>query len=553
MMWLLFVGAFVLAGAGCLWAAHRALSLYDAEVRHPLVVFLALTAVWAVSNVLLLVPVSPPVMHASYIVGLVFGFPTVIVWLWFCSAYAGTPYHYDRRLQALAVGATGAVVLVKLTNPLHELYFQPAVASVPFTHFAPETGLLYWLVTAIAYAGSAVGLYLLFDLYASSRFKTTSVAVLTVLIALPVVPKLLAVVRPETLALVFYEPLGAAAFGIGVVTVARDTFLSVRAPARRQLANRLSDIVIVVDQRGRIAEYNESAEAIFDGLRDTLGEPLTAAVPQLMDHEGDGELLEIPSESGPQFFTVRTPEIRLGRTTVGRAFVLSDVTELETQRRQLKQQTEHLEGLTEEVAHQLRNPLTILKGELNWVKDRQPSTTADDGNGSSGSIDAAVEAAERIERIAEDLLSVIAYGKPVSGVEPISLTDLIERAASEDGGDGITVTVACGDAVSIRGEQIRCRELFRLLFRAHSERGATEISVERTGDRLAISSDGAPFSVENPEELFNYGIETDDDVRMLLANARTLARVHGWSISTELDSETPTIVLEGVAFSSVEE
>jgi signal transduction histidine kinase len=552
-MWVIFGGTFVLAAGACLWAGWKTLSLYDAEIRRPLVVFLVLTAVWAVSNIFVVAPVPPTMMHASYIVGLVVGFSTVVVWLWFCSAYAGTPYHYNRRVQALTLGLTGAIILVKLTNPLHELYFRPTVASVPFRHFAPETGLLYWLVAALAYIGAAIGLYILFDLYATSQFKTTSVAVLTVLIGVPVVPKLFATVRPDSMVLLFYEPLGAAIFGVGITTVAQDTFLSVRAPARRQLANRLSDIIIVVDQDDRIAEYNESAEAVFNGLTDALGEPIAATIPRMTDHEGGGELLEVQLEAGTSYYTVRTPKIKLDRTTIGRAFVLSDVTELETQRRQLKQQTDHLEGVTEEVSHQLRNPLTILKGELEWLRSSYAPTAVDGENDSEESIDTAVAATERIEQIAEDLLSVITYGKPISEMELLAVTELIESAASGHECRDVTVEVACGDATLIRAERVRCRELFSLLFRVHSDRGATVISVERVGDRLTISSDGEPFDIDTPEELFEYGIETDEKMRMLLANTRTLAQIHGWSISADLGRDTPVIVLGGITFRTSED
>lgn len=547
MTWWLFAGVFVVAAAACLWAGWRTLSLYDTEIRRPLVAFLLLTAGWAVSNIPVVAPVPLSVMHASYIVGLVVGLLTVVAWLWFCSAYAGTPYHYNRRIRAPTLGLTGAIVLVKLTNPLHELYFRPAVASAPFRHFAPETGLLYWLVTALAYIGAAVGLYILFDLYATSQFKTTSVAVLTVLVGLPVVPKLFAIARPDSLVLLFYEPLGAAIFAVGITTVAKDTFLSVRAPARRQLTNRLSEIIIVVDRDDRIAEYNESAAAVFDDLAGALGDPLATTIPQLADHEGGGDLLEIQLEAS-RYYTVRTPEIRVDQATVGRAFVLSDVTELETQRRQLEQQTDHLEGVTEEAAHQLRNPLTVLKGELELLRSGRASTASDGESDSDGSIAAAVEATERIERITEELLSVIAYGKPITEMEPLSIADLVESAAADQECPDVAIEVACEDTTSIRGERVRCRELFGLLFRVHCERGATAVSVERAGDRLLISSDGAPFDSETPEELFEYGIETDEDMRIPLASARILAQVHGWSISVDPDRDALVIALDGVRF-----
>lgn len=553
-MWVGVAGLFVVAGGACLWAARQTLSLEDGEIRRPLLIFFALTAGWALSNILLVGPVSDAVMHASYIIGLIFGHGTVVVWLWFCSAYVGTPYHYSRRVQTLALGSLAGISAVKLTNPLHEWYFQPAVATEPFRHFAAQPSLLYWLVAAIAYIGATIGLYLLFDLYNSSQFKTTALTGLTLLITLPVVPKLLAVVWPDRLLLIFYEPLGAAVFAVGILTVSRDTFLSVRAPARRQLAGGLNEIVIIVDEQDRIADYNQSANRVFERLTDdALGKSLSTILPEVASQIDGDAPCEIQRETGPRYYTVQTPPIKLGRGTVGRAVVLSDITELEAQRRRLQQQTEHMEAVTSELAHQLRNPLTILKGQLELLQTEGSKTGPDGEDNTEGPVAAAVEATTRIETITDDLLSVINHGKPVADLEPLVLGDVVESAIAGDVSERLTVTIECEESVLIRAERTRCSELFRFLFQIHHQRGASEISVERAGATLTIRSDGEPFTTETPERLFEYGVETDDDARMLLANARTLAEVHGWSIRADIDRDEPAIEIDGITFLSDEE
>lgn len=553
MLYAFFVGAFLLAAVSCLWAAHRAMDLYEAEVRRPLVVFLVLTALWALSNLVLILPVPVSVMHASYIFGLFIGITTVAAWLWFCSAYAGTPHHRNRRLQTLTIGGLVLIVATKLTNPVHGLYFTPRVASAPFRYFAPEPGVIYWVVTGIAYTGAAIGMYILFDLYNSSKFNTTKVTVLTVLIGLPVVPKVFAVMRPDSLMLLYYEPLGVAVFGIGMVTVARDSFLSVRAPARRQLADRLSELIIVLDSRDRVADFNHNAKQAFDGLEQSLGDPLAAAVPVLSEHETDASLLELQHGTGSRYYTVQTPTIQSGGTAIGRAIVLSDVTEVEVQRSRLKRHTEHIEGVTEEIAHQLRNPLTILKGELNILRNDIDSRARSNGGASNDSVSAAMEATERIEQIADDLLAVINSGKPITETERLALSTLITEMFDAIEADGMEAEVSMGESVATGVERTRCGELFRLLFQLHRQRDATVVTVERAGDQLIFGSDGDTVDTETPDELFEYGVETDEDVRMLLAHARTLARVHGWSIHAPPGQDRLSVVISGLTFVSSEE
>ena len=539
MLWAVFAGLFALAAVACSWAAVRVVSFYDSEVRVPLVVFLGLTAAWGLTNSLLVVPQAPvELMHGAYLVGLVAGIGTVPVWLWFCSAYAGHPYHYDRRLQALSVGLTAGVVLLKLTNPLHGWYFGPQVATEPFVHFAPETGVVYWTVAALSYVAAAVGLYLLFELYFDSRFRTRKVAVLTGLIALPVVPKLVAVVRPDTLALLFYEPLGAAVFAVGIVTVFRDSFLSVRAPARRQLADSLQDLVIVLDRDDRIADYNDGAAQLFEGLEGMVGQPLSAGLPELAAQLDSDKPVALSTGASGRYYVVRTTPVRLGKRTVGRGILLSDVTELEAQRRRLRQQAEHREGLTEGIAHELRNPLTIIQGQLQLVKRQHHDDETD------GRIETALGATERMAGIVDDLIAIVAYGKPVTETEPLGLAELLDRAWRMAGGEG-TLTVTVPEGAQLTGERARATELFRLVFRAHQQRGSTTVRVERTDAGLAISGDGAGFDTDDPELLFRYGVETGEAVRMVLANARTLAQVHGWSIRADTDADGPRLVIEG--------
>lgn len=264
--------------------------------------------------------------------------------------------------------------------------------------------------------------------------------------------------------------------------------------------------------------------------------------------ERTNSLFELQQDGCLRYYTVRELEIQLGPDAIGRAVVLSDVTELETRRRRLKQQTEHLEGVTKEIAHQLRNPLTILKGELELLRDDSDSEVSADNKVSSGSISPAIEATERIEQIADDLLSLINHGRPITETEPVSLSALLRRGFDHSENGHMELQTPDKEPVAIATERTRCSELFRLLFEVHRKRGATTVNISRTDDQLEISSDGNPFDIDTPGELFEYGVETDEDVRMLLAHTRTLARIHGWSIHADVASDTLSIAIDDIIF-----
>ncbi|MCS3698660.1 histidine kinase N-terminal 7TM domain-containing protein, partial [Salinibacter ruber] len=159
--------AFVVATAACLGAAWRARSVPSPETRQALTWFFSGSAAWALAYVGFLL-VGPALWkHLFYQGSLIVGFSVVFAWLWFCSAYSGRGLHRNRRVQQFAIAVYVIVTALKVTNPLHGLYYglEPAgggptggAFGLVVTH---ET--LYWVVMAVAYALSAAGYLMIFE------------------------------------------------------------------------------------------------------------------------------------------------------------------------------------------------------------------------------------------------------------------------------------------------------------------------------------------------------------------------------------------------------
>ena len=140
-----YVAVFAVASAVCLLAVGRALQIQRADVRHGLVGILLTTGLWAALKVAYFL-LPAPLSRGAYILGLVFGFATVWAWLYFCSAYSGRGYHRQPRVRQVGGAVFGGVVAVKLTNPVHGLYFTTSQATTPFEYLAIEHGVVAWLV-----------------------------------------------------------------------------------------------------------------------------------------------------------------------------------------------------------------------------------------------------------------------------------------------------------------------------------------------------------------------------------------------------------------------
>ncbi|WP_272506567.1 histidine kinase N-terminal 7TM domain-containing protein, partial [Salinibacter sp.] len=171
--------AFIAGAAACLGAAWRARSVVpDPETRQALTWLFSGSAVWAGAYVGFLLVGPAFWKHLFYQLSLIVGFSVVFAWLWFCSAYSGRGLHRNRRVQQFAIAVYVIVTALKVTNPLHGLYYGLEPAGGAFglvvTH---ET--LYWVVMAVAYALSAAGYLMIFEFLLEAEAKVLPLGVLT--------------------------------------------------------------------------------------------------------------------------------------------------------------------------------------------------------------------------------------------------------------------------------------------------------------------------------------------------------------------------------------
>ncbi|WP_263834779.1 sensor histidine kinase [Salinibacter sp.] len=274
--------AFVAATAACLGAAWRARSIPSPETRQALTWFFSGSAVWAGAYVGFLLVDSALEKHLFYQLSLIVGFGTVFAWLWFCSAYSGRGLHRNRRVQQFAVVVYVIVTALKVTNPLHGLYYGLEPAGGAFglivTH---ET--LYWVVMAVAYALSAAGYLMIFEFLLEAEAKVLPLGVLTGLTALPAAFNVIGHVEPALLDIT-HEPLGVAVFAIGLLFAYETQFSVV------QLTGSVEEPNLTIGSDGQIRGLGGGIKEIIPSLsEEVLGRPLTEVLPGLGETIRRGE------------------------------------------------------------------------------------------------------------------------------------------------------------------------------------------------------------------------------------------------------------------------
>mgnify|MGYP005852708227 CR=1 FL=1 len=329
-----YIALFFLSGVVCFATIPRARTFDDAELRHGLVGLLATTGIWSILKTAFFI-VPDPFREATYTVGLVFGFATVWVWLYFASTYTGRELHRSTSLRRLSVGVFLTVVLIKLTNPIHRLYFTTAELTTPFRYLAINHGAIHWISTGLSYMLAAIGLFMIFELYLESEYDTRLLGVFTGLLLLPVTLDVIAVLTPELINFI-YAPIGVAAFATGAVYLFGDRLLSVGA------ASQIANATVIVDNSGRVRNFSAAAADAFPELEGSTGEQFHTVLPAVAAiRDGDEKVVEHERDGRSQYYFVSSRLMTVGSSAV-EVFAITDITEREHQRRRLVQREQEL-------------------------------------------------------------------------------------------------------------------------------------------------------------------------------------------------------------------
>jgi len=220
-----------------------------------------------------------------------------------------------------------------------------------------------------------------------------------------------------------------------------------------------------------------------------------------------------------------SPVLTPGAATVPHATVLllTDVTPQREHLRQLRKQNERLEEFAAAAAHDLRNPLNVIDGYLELVReDPDPEH-----------LDRIDEATGRMSRLVEDLLSLGRRGRLVESAVPVSLEAAAERAWSGIETKGATLQVESGDPVPADTDRL-VQLLENLLVNAVQQAGGGEsitVTVSRTPDGFYVADDGPGIPDEDRERVFDYGFTTREAGSGFgLAIVETVADAHGWDV-----------------------
>ena len=480
-------------------------------------------------------------------------FVIVALWVLFVAEFTGRQTGARRTVAAVGVGYLAVTVLVIATDPVHGSFYAGLERRVVGGRelLQPRKGPGFWVATTAMHVVfiATAGVLL-------KRFNTTGyvdVRQATLGFALFMAPPYL-----DALNLGVVEPtvgvdvggVLAGLLGLAIGDLLDRTGLFRATPvAADSVIDSTDDAIVVVNDRGRIANYNDAALAVaVDG--DPLGRPASEALrPEVAgvletDRGTGAELLRLDEE---WYVTASVSELS-GPTGTASVIVLRDVTELERQRRRLERENERLDTFTSSVSHDLRNPLSVAQGHL-------VALDGGDDDGEREAIAAIEESLDRMSAMIEDLLELARQGRTVGERERVAL----DRAARDawrvvdTGAASLSVetdrTVAAdtdrlgnllenlfrnavehgsrgGQAVSDGGEMSGAGE--------HDVTGAVTVTVGDTESGFYVADDGPGIPEEERARVLEHGYTTSETgTGFGLSIVSEIAAAHGWSVEVD--------------------
>ncbi len=522
LIFLTYVIAFGLAGGICLLSLPQTRQIQDTDTRRGLRALLLTSAGWAFSHVGFLVVPTPALKLGFYQLGLIVGLATVGPWLYFCSAYTGRSLHRAPIFRRLLVGVYLVIVVIKLTNPLHNLYFQTTYVTTPFPHLAVQNQIIHWIVMGLAYALATVGYFMLIELFWQVDHDTKPLLGLVGITAMPLMLDLFGFYSPLLLDFT-YEPLGVAAFAVGLLYVYREDF------QRIQLAGTTEGSMVILDDRDRIRDYNPGAKELFPELE--TGMPIDEVIPEIdVPGKADNPVISIADQEGPRYYQVTENPFSTGKSNIGRIIAFTDITEREQYRTELERQNERLEQFANMVSHDLRNPLTVAAGRLDLIREEHDTDN----------VRTAITAIDRMEALIEDLLTLARQGQPIDEQQSIVLAEIVDQCWNVVDTKEAVLTVDTDTTVTADAD--RLQQLLENLFRNAIDHGGEQVAIHvgdldnRTG--FYVSDDGPGIRPAERDQVFDSGFTTEESgTGFGLAIVKEIVNAHGWDITVTESNE----------------
>ncbi|GAA0528637.1 PAS domain S-box protein [Halorubrum aquaticum] len=285
--------------------------------------------------------------------------------------------------------------------------------------------------------------------------------------------------------------------------------------------------------------YDLEGKTISEALPETLYELFEPRYRRAL--AGEEDVFEL--EYKDRIFRVHTLPVRdrEGEVFAGMQ-IAPDITKERQETNTLRDQNDRLAEFTSVISHDLRNPLSIARGNLTLAQE----------TGDTEALETVDTSLERMDVLIEDILSLAQNGLTIDTVEEVSLREVSEEAWKQVSSNGTEIVIE--EDLRFEADSSRLRELLGNLFRNTIEHAESErtIQIGKRTDGFYIEDDGIGIPEEDRDDVFDSGHSTaDDGTGFGLAIVEQIAEAHDWDIHiTKSSNGGARFDITGVVYSA---
>ncbi len=248
------------------------------------------------------------------------------------------------------------------------------------------------------------------------------------------------------------------------------------------------------------------------------------------------DMAELPS-GNHCFLTTYNKVVNAEGEIDGIQVVSTEITQLKKMEEELAEKNKELINFAFKVTHDLKNPINMIKGFLNIIKE-DPSMF-------SQCYERIDRQTDRIIRFIDDMLLLAKAGKSLDTIKETDLNQLIEKTLKAIIPEDLSINLNIKKQLPIIcGELISLKQLFTILLQNaihHRDTKKEELIItvdfESKNDKYIISfnDNGSGIEEKNLEDIFNFGFSTKGNERtgMGLAIARRIVETYEGKIWAE--------------------
>ncbi len=307
-----------------------------------------------------------------------------VLWLVFSLQYAGRKAWLTRRRCVLLCIEPLLISLLLWTNNAHHLIYSAVqlrmVGGIDRLQFTRAP--IFWLHFLYSYSLTLVGVFLLLRVFSRSthlyRIQISALLTCVLVTGGGNIAFNLGLIPIDITVFTF------AFSGLAITwVVLRHQLLEVTPTARDAVFESMRDIVLVLDKKNRIVDLNPAAQKMLDPNTEFIGRLATDVLDADLfnycrDVTGTQAEITLGKGEGTRYFDLRISPLHRQGNYVGLLVVLHDITKRRRAAQERTQLIKELDAFAHTVAHDLKNPLGIVLGYAEFLKDELDEVSHDE-------------------------------------------------------------------------------------------------------------------------------------------------------------------------------